>query len=83
MLAVPGIVLSPTILIQTAGGSDAYLMWAVCTALTICGITTAARTVRVGRRCGARSPECWSELSGVTGLHVPRTVAHFQGKRVQ
>jgi len=49
LLAVPGIVLSPTILIQTAGGSDAYLMWAVCTALTICGITTAVQAVRVGR----------------------------------
>ena len=41
--------LSPTILIQTAGGSDAYLMWAVCTALAICGITTAVQAVRVGR----------------------------------
>ena len=49
MLAVPSIVLSPTLLIQAAGGSDAYLMWAVCTALAICGITTAVQAVRVGR----------------------------------
>ncbi len=49
LLAVPSIVLSPTILIQAAGGSDAYVMWAVCTALAICGITTAVQAVRVGR----------------------------------
>ena len=49
MFAVPGIVLTPTILIQTAGGGDAYLVWAVCSALAISGITTAVQAVRVGR----------------------------------
>ena len=49
MLAVPSVVLSPTILIQTAGGGDAYLMWAVCAALAICGITTVVQALRVGR----------------------------------
>ena len=49
MLAVPSIVLGPALLIQAAGGSDAQLMWAVCTALAICGITTAVQAVRVGR----------------------------------
>ena len=49
MLAVSGIVLSPTILIHTAGGSDAYLMWAVCAALAICGVTTVVQAVGVGR----------------------------------
>ena len=49
MLAVSGIVLSPTILIHTTGGSDAYLMWAVCAALAICGVTTAVQAVGVGR----------------------------------
>ena len=49
MIAVPGIVLSPAILIQTARGGDAYLMWAVCTAVAISGITTVIQAVRVGR----------------------------------
>ena len=49
MIAVPSIVLTPTILIQTAGGGDAYLVWAVCSALAISGITTAVQAVRVGR----------------------------------
>ena len=49
MIAVPGIVLSPAILVQTAGGSEAYLMWAVCAALVISGITTVVQAVPVGR----------------------------------
>ena len=49
MVAVPSIVLTPTILIQTAGGGDAYLVWAVCAALAISGITTAVQAARVGR----------------------------------
>ena len=53
MLAVSGIVLSPTILVRAAGGSDAYVMWAVCAALAICGVTTAVQAVGVGR-VGAR-----------------------------
>ena len=49
MMAVPGIVLTPTILIQAAGGSEAYLTWAVCAALAISGITTAIQAVGIGR----------------------------------
>ena len=49
MIAVPGIVLTPTILIQAAGGSAAYLTWAVCAALAISGITTAIQAVGIGR----------------------------------
>ena len=49
MIVVPGIVLSPAILIQSAGGSEAYVMWAVCTALVICGVTTAVQAMPVGR----------------------------------
>ena len=49
MIAVPGIVLSPAILVQTAGGSEAYLLWAVCSALVISGITTVVQAVPVGR----------------------------------
>ena len=49
MIAVPTIVLGPTIMIRAAGGSDAYLSWAVCAALAISGITTAIQAVGVGR----------------------------------
>ena len=33
MIAIPGIVLTTTILIQAAAGSAAYLTWAVCAVL--------------------------------------------------
>ena len=49
MIAVPSVVLGPTIMIQAAGGSAAYLSWAVCAALAISGITTAIQAVGVGR----------------------------------
>ena len=49
MLAVAGIVLTPTIMIKVAGGSDAYLTWAVFAALVISGVTTAIQAVRIGR----------------------------------
>ncbi len=49
MVAVPSIVLSPTILITIAGGGDAYLSWAVFAALVISGITTAIQALGVGR----------------------------------
>ena len=49
MIAIPGIVLTPTILIQAAGGSATYLTWAVCAALAISGITTAIQAVGIGR----------------------------------
>ncbi len=53
MVAVPSVVLSPTILITMAGGSDAYLSWAVFAALVISGITTAIQALGFGR-VGAR-----------------------------
>ncbi|MXZ72607.1 MAG: hypothetical protein F4Z04_14040 [Acidobacteria bacterium] len=53
MVAVPSIVLSPTILITMAGGGDAYLSWAVFAALVISGITTAIQALGLGR-VGAR-----------------------------
>ena len=49
MMAVPSIVLGPTVMIQLAGGGDAYLAWAVCAALVISGVTTAVQALRVGR----------------------------------
>ncbi len=53
MVAVPSIVLSPTILITIAGGGDDYLSWAVFAALVISGITTAIQALGLGR-VGAR-----------------------------
>ena len=49
MIAVPSVVLGPTVMIQLAGGSDAYLSWAVCAALAISGATTVIQALRVGR----------------------------------
>ena len=49
MVAVPSIVLSPTILITMAGGGDDYLSWAVFAALVISGITTAIQALGLGR----------------------------------
>ncbi|MYD88615.1 MAG: hypothetical protein F4Y14_22155, partial [Acidobacteria bacterium] len=49
LLNVTGIVLTPVIMIGSAGGSDAYLSWAVCAALVISGITTVIQSVRIGR----------------------------------
>ena len=49
MVAVPSIVLGPTVMIQLAGGGGAYLSWAVCAALAIGGVTTVVQAVRVGR----------------------------------
>lgn len=49
LISVASVVLAPTLMIRTAGGSDAYLSWAVCAALLISGITTAIQARRVGR----------------------------------
>ncbi|MXY89276.1 MAG: hypothetical protein F4Y89_01925 [Gammaproteobacteria bacterium] len=48
-LNLAGVVLAPTILITTAGESDAYLNWAVFAALIVCGIATIVQAVRFGR----------------------------------
>ena len=49
MLCIASIVLTPMIMITLAGGSDAYLSWAVFAALVISGCTTAIQARRVGR----------------------------------
>ncbi len=49
LLSVAGIVLTPVILIGAVGGSEAYLGWAVFTALVVSGVTTVVQAVRVGR----------------------------------
>ena len=49
ILALATIVLTPAILISTAGGSEAYLTWAVFGALAVSGVTTIVQALRIGR----------------------------------
>ena len=49
LLIVAGVVLTPVIMIRAAGGGEAYLSWAVFTAMVICGLTTVIQATRLGR----------------------------------
>ncbi len=49
VLGVASIVLIPTIVIRAAGASEAYLSWAVFSAVAISGVCTALQAVRAGR----------------------------------
>ena len=49
LLGGASIVLIPTIVIRAAGGSEAYLSWAVFSAVAISGVCTALQAVRAGR----------------------------------
>ena len=49
VLGITSIILIPTIVIRVAGGTDAYLSWAVFGAVTVSGICTALQAVRKGR----------------------------------
>ena len=49
ILTISGVVLTPLIVVQAAGGSDAYMMWAVFGAVLISGISTILQAVRIGR----------------------------------
>ena len=49
VLAIGGIVLTPAIIIRAAGGSDAFLSWAVFAAVAVSGITTVLQALRLGR----------------------------------
>ena len=48
-LSVAGMVLIPTIVIRTGGGSEAYLSWALFAAVAVCGVTTMLQAIRIGR----------------------------------
>ena len=48
-LCIAAIVLTPAMMIQISGGSEAYLSWAIFAALVIGGVTTVIQTVRIGR----------------------------------
>ena len=47
-LCLPGIVLTPAIVIRAADGSAEYLAWAVFAALLVSGVTTVLQAVRLG-----------------------------------
>ena len=49
VLAIATVVLTPAILISSAGASEAYLTWAVFGALAVSGIATVVQAVRIGR----------------------------------
>ena len=49
VLCVAGVVLTPAIVIRVAGGSEAFLSWAVFAALAVSGVTTLIQAVRLGR----------------------------------
>ena len=52
VLFVSGIVITPAIIVRTAGGSDSYVLWAAFAALLISGITTILQAVGY-KRIGA------------------------------
>ena len=49
VLSAAGIVLTPAIVVRAAGGTEAYLSWAVFAAVAISGLTTVLQAVRIGR----------------------------------
>ena len=49
VLGLASVVLIPTIVIRAAGGTDAYLSWAVFCAVAVSGVSTALQAVRLGR----------------------------------
>ncbi|MCY3732132.1 MAG: hypothetical protein OXF98_12395 [Rhodospirillaceae bacterium] len=49
MLCIAGIVLTPAVVIRAAGGSEAYLSWALFAAVAVSGTTTILQAVRLGR----------------------------------
>lgn len=68
-LIIGGIVLTPAIIVRAAGESDAYLTWAVFTALAVSGFTTVIQAVRLGR-VGAGYPL----LMGTSGAFIAVSV---------
>ena len=49
ILGITGLVLIPTTVIRSAGGTDGYLSWAVFCTVAIAGACTGLQAVRVGR----------------------------------
>ena len=49
VLGITGLVLFPTIVVRAAGGTEAYLSWAVFWTVVVSGACTALQAVRLGR----------------------------------
>lgn len=49
ILCIAGIILTPSIVVRAAGGSESFLSWAVFAAVLISGVTTIVQAVRIGR----------------------------------
>ena len=49
VLCVAGVVLTPAIVIRAAGGTEAFLSWAVFASVAVSGISTLTQAVRFGR----------------------------------
>ena len=48
-LALPGMVLMPTIVFRAAGEPEAILLWAVSASVVVCGVTSMLQAIRFGR----------------------------------
>ena len=73
LLSISGIVLTPAIVIRSAGGGQGYLLWAVFAGLCVCGISTLVQAVRVGR-IGAG----YILLMGTSGAFIAVSVSALQ-----
>ena len=49
LLCISGIVLTPAVVIRSAGTGEEYLLWAVFAGLCVCGVSTFIQAVKVGR----------------------------------
>ena len=64
ILCAAGIVLTPAIVVRAAGGTEAFLTWAVFAAVAVSGVSTVLQAVRVGR-IGAGYVLAMGHLRGV------------------
>ena len=48
VLCISGVVLTPAIVVQAAGGAESYLTWAVFGAVLVSGISTVVQAYRIG-----------------------------------
>ena len=70
LLNIAGIVITVAIVVRAGGGSETYLTWAAFAVLIVCGITTMAQALRVGR-IGAG----YILLMGTSGVFIAVSVA--------
>ena len=49
LLSISGIVLTPAVVIRSAGAGEDYLLWAVFAGLVVCGVSTLIQARKVGR----------------------------------